>query len=262
MTRSQNHSTLIEAHTAFTSLLQHALTIKLTLSEQHKFLRNHSRYQSLALEVVSQAIDKGQSTQAIEFLEQGRALLWSQMRGFRTPFGHLSEVHGTLAETFEGCNRRLEALVTLSESRTSGSSSNTIGIRGHGPFHEQRSIDEMSEQVRRLSEEQEVLINDIRRISGFGNFLKTKRFNALQQAASKGPVIVVNHSKCRCDALIVLSRENDPVVSKVVRKLVGLGIQEGSRIWWCPSSVLSAFPFHAAGSYLAWDGDMKDPLDD
>ncbi|KAL5532302.1 hypothetical protein ACEPAF_5871 [Sanghuangporus sanghuang] len=293
------------------SLLQRALTMRATLSEQHKFLCSHSRYQAHALDAASHAIGKDEFALAIEFLEQGRALLWSQMRGFRTPLEQLSEVDGSLAERFEACNRHLEALITLSESRASGSSTSAIVSRGLGPFQDQRAIDATLAQVRRLSEEQEVLINDIRRIPGFEDFLMVKPFDTIRQAASEGPVVVLNHSNYRCDALIILARENDPcicipldkdfhadsnnlheelirirrtlgvgsraydevlrrvmkvlwerVVSKVVQKLTELGIEEGSRIWWCPTSVLSAFPFHAAGPYEGRDGGMKYLLDD
>ncbi|KAL5492694.1 GSE1_4 [Sanghuangporus weigelae] len=166
-------------------------------------------------------------------------------------------------------------------------------------------------QMRLLHEEQEAIISEIRRMPGFENFLWAAPFRAIQQAASEGPVIVLNHSKYRCDALIVLSREDNPcvcvpldenfytdaiklhgkllqvrqefgvasceydeifrrvmkalwdrVVSKVIQKLKQLGVGEESRIWWCPTSVLSAFPFHAAGPYVGGDGSMKYLLDD
>lgn len=184
-------------------------------------------------------------------------------------------------------------------------------ISGHGASQGQLSIDERLAQMRRLSEEQEAIIKDIRRIPGFEGFLSSPSFGDLQQAAAEGPVIVLNHSQYGCDALIVLSREDDPcvcvpldkdfyedsgalheefvhirkifrvdsgaydevlrrvmkmlwdrVVSKVVRRLRELGIKEGSRIWWCPTSVLSAFPWHAAGPYQARDGTEKYLLDD
>ena len=54
----------------------------------------------------------------------------------------------------------------------------------------------------------------------------------------------------------------DRVASKVVEKLRDLGIADGSRIWWCPTSILSAFPFHAAGPYRSSNGDMRYLLDD
>ena len=54
----------------------------------------------------------------------------------------------------------------------------------------------------------------------------------------------------------------DRVVSKVVRTLKELGVAEGSRIWWCPTSVLTAFPFHAAGPHEGPDGNARYLLDD
>ncbi|KAL5478605.1 hypothetical protein ACEPAI_2790 [Sanghuangporus weigelae] len=292
--QSHEHSSLIEAYRTAMSLVQRALTIRPTLSEQHKFLCSDSRHQALPLDAVSHSIERGELTQAIEFLEQGRSLLWSQMRGFRTPLEQLSGVDGALAESFENCNRRLEALITSS-----------------GAFRTQHLIDETLKQIRQLSEEQESLANDIRRIPGFETFLEASPFKTIQQAASEGPVIVLNHSKYRCDALIVLEREDDPcvcipldkdfyadavdlreklvqirqtsgvgsseydeklrrvmktlwerVVSKVVSRLKELGINSGSRIWWCPASVLSALPFHAAGPYEGADGRARYLLDD
>ncbi|KAF9218900.1 hypothetical protein BS17DRAFT_662151, partial [Gyrodon lividus] len=39
----------------------------------------------------------------------------------------------------------------------------------------------------------------------------------------------------------------DSVISPVVAKLDQ--VEKGSRIWWCPSSIFTAFPLHAAGEY-------------
>ncbi|OCB90915.1 TPR-like protein [Sanghuangporus baumii] len=309
--RSYDHHTLLEAHRTAMSLLQRGLTIRPTLSAQHKFISNNSLYQTLALNAASHAINKHDLTLAIELLEQGRALLWSQMRGLRTPLEQLSNINGSLAERLQGCNRRLEALMTSSESRMSGSGMNGFDAQSNNLSKEQHSIDEVLAQMRRLSDEQEELINEVRRINGFEDFLKAAPFITLQQVAAEGPVIVLNHSEFRCDALIITSGQETPcvcipldddfysdsikryeeliqgrkkfglrskkyddilrrvmkmlwdrVVSKVVQKLKEFGVNEGSRIWWCPTSVLSALPFHAAGPYEGADGRVKYLLDD
>lgn len=39
----------------------------------------------------------------------------------------------------------------------------------------------------------------------------------------------------------------DSVVHSVVEKLDEAGIPKDSRIWWCPMSVLTSLPIHAAG---------------
>ncbi|KAL5478989.1 hypothetical protein ACEPAI_2277 [Sanghuangporus weigelae] len=305
--RCHGHPSRPEARRIAMSLLQRVLTIRPTLSAQHKLLSSDSYYQSLALDAAADSIDNNDFPQAIEFLEQGRALLWSQLRVIRTPQEQLSRSNKTLVERFERCNCRLEALIASSESSTFGSGQDGSVVRAVSTSQGQNSVDEMLVQMRQLHEEQEAIVTDIRQIPGFENFPRAAFFEVIQQAASEDPVIILNHSNYRCDALILLSRENNPcvcvpldedfytdtaelhgelsqvrrefgvasreydeilrrvmkttwdrVVSKVVQKLKELGIMEGSRIWWCPTSVLSAFPFHAAGAA----GNTKYLLDD
>ncbi|KAL5523182.1 hypothetical protein ACEPAF_1449 [Sanghuangporus sanghuang] len=245
------------------------------------------------------------------FLEQGRALLWSQIRGLRTPLDQLAEVDKALAERFEGCSRRLEALIASSGSCMSGSETDECGSLAYGTSQGRNPADQMFVKMRRLSEEQEAIINEIRRILGFEGFLRSAPFDVLQQAASERPVIMLNLSKYRSDALIVLPSKDEPcvcispdpefysdsvelhrelirrhresgigsgeydeilrrvmkvlwdgVVWKVIQKLKEIGITEGSRIWWCPTSILTAFPFHAAGPYKDPHGNTKYLLDD
>ena len=306
--RSHDHHTLAEAYRAALALVQRALTIRPSLFAQHKFLSGDGRYKALALDAAAHAIDKDDFPWAVELLEQGRALLWSQLRGLRTPLDQLSEVDKTLAERFEDCNRRLEALISSSDSNRSESS---IRRSTHSASLGRMSIDEVYATMRQLAEEQEAIINDIRRIPGFENFLQATPFKVLRKAASEGPVIMVNFSERRSDALIILQSTDVPcicvpldqgfyadfvelhkelvrgrgksrlsskkydetlrrvmkalwdrIVSRVVEKLKEVGITEGSRIWWCPTSVLTAFPFHAAGPYTDSNGKTKYLLDD
>ncbi|KAL5525273.1 hypothetical protein ACEPAF_9143 [Sanghuangporus sanghuang] len=311
MARCHGHQSLPEAHRIAMSLLQRVLTIRPTLSAQHRLLSSDSHYQSLALDAAADSIDNGDFPQAIEFLVQGRALLWSQLRVIRAPQEQLSRSNKALAERFERCNCRLEALIASAESSTFGLGQDGSVVRAVSTSQGQNLVDEMLVQMRQLHEEQEAIITDIRRMPGFENFLRAAPFEVIQQAASEGPVIILNHSKYRCDALILLPRGNNPcvcipldedfhtdtvelhgvlsqvrrefrvasceydeilrrvmktlwdrVVSKVVQGLKEIGIMEGSRIWWCPTSVLSAFPFHAAGPYEDAAGNTKYLLDD
>ncbi|EJD04657.1 uncharacterized protein FOMMEDRAFT_82442 [Fomitiporia mediterranea MF3/22] len=286
LARLHDHSTVFAAYKAVISILQNALTINPTLHAQHDFLLKNSDYTTLSLDAASYAVKKNQLEQAVEILEQGRGLLWSQLRGLRSPLDQLAKTNNELADRFKNVTHRLEKLATSHEPPTSAS---TI----------------------ELSSEQEEVISEIRRIPGFESFLEATSFKVLQQAAVEGPVIMVNHSKVRSDALIILSRDDpsvicvpldnefhldslglsqelvvtrewlnadsshydqklrkamkmlwDRVVSKVVVGLEKVGITKGSRIWWCPTSELSALPFHAAGPFEDASGTMKYLLDD
>ena len=72
----------------------------------------------LALDAASSAIDAGEIGTAIEFLEQGRAVLWSKLRGYRHPLHELRAIDKKLADQFEALSGQLECLATSSESRS------------------------------------------------------------------------------------------------------------------------------------------------
>ncbi|EJD03273.1 TPR-like protein [Fomitiporia mediterranea MF3/22] len=285
------HSSAFIAYKSTVSVLQHALSINPTLHEQHEFLLRDEIYSILTKRTASCAIGKDCLELAIEILEQGRGLLWSQLRDFRTPLDQLAETNKELVDNFMNVSRQLENLaksrveLTATSTRDGGRSLRLYNEPGRKYF------DELLKVKRELSTQQEGIINEIRGVPGFENFLEAMPFKLLQQAASEGPVIVVNFGITRSDALIILvyifasisgkthrqfgadSAEYDKelrgamkmlwdrVVSKVVVKLKEHGIAEGSRIWWCPTFILSILPFHAAGPFEDEDGTWKYLLD-
>ena len=54
-----------------------------------------------------------------------------------------------------------------------------------------------------LAREWDDLVDRVRGLGGFEDFLRPPRLDSLLPAASGGPVVVVNVSRWRCDALIV-----------------------------------------------------------
>ncbi|EJC99004.1 uncharacterized protein FOMMEDRAFT_113608 [Fomitiporia mediterranea MF3/22] len=294
--RSHAHHTTSRAYKVAMLLLQRNTTVNPTLRAQHEFLKERRSFRTLALDAAAYAVEENKLGEAVEILEQGRGLLWSQMRGFRTPLDRLAETNGKLADRFRDVSLQLENLATSSPAMLSNSSA----IENGSPMLDKQ-----------LSTEQEEIIGEIRQIPGLEGFLAATPFNVLQQAASEGPVIVVNHSEYRSDVLIVLSHEDLPVIClpldeefgkdsfelcvkllearrqlkvdsleydeilrqamkmlwdrivfKVVARLEELGITKGARMWWCPTSVLSALPFHAAGPFRDANGTVKYLLDD
>jgi CHAT domain-containing protein len=152
-----------------------------------------------------------------------------------------------------------------------------------------------------LLEEWDDLVKRIQKIEGLENFLRAVPFSTLQSSAKEGPVIIVNISKYRSDAIILynicppelvcllnaspdtlnrlstqlylaLTPDSDQwrhiisilrdlwflVVFPVVDKLSALGVAEKTRIWWCPTSELSALPLHAAGPYKSGQKNISD----
>ncbi|EJD07721.1 TPR-like protein [Fomitiporia mediterranea MF3/22] len=308
------HHTVSRAYKMALQLLQRALIISPTLHAQHDFLKRknpYSHHRTFTRDAVANAVKENNLEEAIEILEQGRGLLWSQMRGFRMPLDLLAETNRELADRFRNVSNRLEGLVTSSTGLQPESTAAGIGSSVLDIYRERKMSEERLRLKRQLSNEQEEIITEIRGIPGFKDFLTATPFKILQGGgASEGPIIVVNHSRFRSDALIMLARGDLPVVcvpldgefyedsielytkllktrqrctassseydevlreamkmlwdravSKVVNKLEELGITEGVRLWWCPTSVLSALPFHSAGPFNDADGTTKYLLD-
>ena len=86
-------STLTAYETAF-SLMQESVSFAPTLEIQHfRLVTMRDEYEKLPLDYASYLVQIGQLNQAIETLERGRGLLWSEMRGLRTSIDQLRAVN-------------------------------------------------------------------------------------------------------------------------------------------------------------------------
>src|SRR5260221_13448772 len=252
--------------------------------------------ENLPLNYASYLAHMGQLKHAIETLERGRGLVWSEMRGLRTSIDSLLRVDRLLARKFAALNGDLEALTTSVSPMDWAKGG---GVDGNG------EIDPFGDVVvkqRKLLDERNSLITQIRLLPGFENFLMAPSFDTLRSAAAHGPVIIINHSKQRCDIIVVLynsppsliptpknfydrseglkdqllaarkegldSSEYDDALTFVLEELydlVGrliiqrlreLDVPEQSRIWWCPTSAFCSLPLHAMGPIRS-DGPHK-----
>ncbi|KAH9164590.1 CHAT domain-containing protein [Lactarius sanguifluus] len=281
LARHINHPSALTAYKKAMSSMQRSLSFAPTISIQHTRLveMGGGGCQSMPLDFASFQIDLGLFKEAVETLEQGRALLWSEMRGLRNPVAQLLEEDSPLAKRFSEINRELEAM--------------TISIT---PIKQ-----------RKLVKERGALISHIQSRPGSEGFLKAPSFATLRSAASCGPVIIINHCKWRSD-IVMLFHDSLPciiptskdfydranklrdelvearkhglgsaeyqdalcTVLKDLYKLVGepvieklrlLGIPEQSRIWWCPTSVFCSLPLHAMGPISSSDNPDRYFLD-
>jgi CHAT domain-containing protein/tetratricopeptide (TPR) repeat protein len=236
----------------------------------------------LAVDAASCALRFGDIPHALELLEQGRALLWTQMARFHTLLDDLrfSDPRAGLLVT------RFQELSSLLKKQPDESSN--LGAL-------ETIVEVETRRYKQLVDEWNDVIEEIRKFEGFSRFLLPPLFSDLAEAACEGPVIVLVASKFSCDGVIVLHRQPPihvpltitvewlkalavrhrynvsqnrtrsekesligfvmilrelwkEVVSPVITKLEEV-TAKGSRIWWCPTSVFTAFPLHAAGEY-------------
>ena len=278
------HLSAVQAYTKSLTLLGRRLILAPTIESQQKLLATVPK--ALALDAASCSINRGEFKFAIELLEQGRAVLWSKLRGYRHPLDKLRSIDRELFDQFETLSGQLECLAMSVESRLLSSESSESNMK-------RPSFEAKIQQHRILSEKWDDVVDKIRQVDGFTDFLRAVPFATLQTAAAEGPIIIINISQFRSDA-IILQDVGDPVIVPlpeslptilaelssqfatacasqgkgsarlillilrslwnniafpVRTQLVALGVPDKSRIWWCPTSRLCGLPLHAAGMY-------------
>ncbi|KAG8690682.1 hypothetical protein FRC11_009859 [Ceratobasidium sp. 423] len=135
----------------------------------------------LALEAAGVAIGEQEYSLALEWLEQGRSIVWSQTLQLRSPIDDLR-----LARTSQ---RKF-----------------IFSRRKQSPEH-------AAQNHRRLAKRYEDLLSQVRSLPGFEDFLRPKRAIEFVRVARTGPVVAVNVRKRRCDALVLIP--GDSVIKHV-----------------------------------------------
>ncbi|KAG2131138.1 TPR-like protein [Suillus cothurnatus] len=264
-----NHgSALLAYKTALKFLDQH---VTLLSSSSRHFDVVSMATASLAVDAFSCSIRRDALKTAVELVEQGRAVFWTQLLRLSSPFTELSlpgDTGKALAEEFKQLSFRLRSAFD-------------------------QFTEDQSPEIRQLTMQWNDIVSRIRMLPDLSRFLLPPLFSDLQKAAAEGPVIIVNASQYSCDALIVL-RDQDPVhvpigitrtdvselscdfqsvaeqfgcadnqhklvgilrklwhhiVNPVVQALKESDVHPGSHIWWCPTAEFTLLPLHAAGPY-------------
>lgn len=185
------------------------------------------RWSGLATEAASCAIAAGDPERALELLEQGRGVLWSQLLDTRADMGLLRNADPDLAD------RLAEVETALDTSR------------GPQDVHEPETDSEARWWARAANErlvwatEQEELLARARELPGLEDFRRPATAARLRQAAAFGPVVLVVVSRWRADALVVTPAATTVVplpdldlvgvAERVVRYLLTLERYEGGR---------------------------------
>ena len=120
----RDHQSAVHAYTKSLTLLGRRLILAPTLESQQSLLASVPA--ALALHAASCSINRGEFKSAIELLEQGRAVLWSKLRGYRHPLDKLRTIHKELVDQFETLSGELECLAMSVESRLPSSSESNV----------------------------------------------------------------------------------------------------------------------------------------
>ena len=227
----------------------------LETSDKQRLLKN---IVSIASDAAAIALNAAKlPLDAIQLLKIGREVIAGSLNDMHTDISELQRKHPQLAEEYINLRDQLETSKTLTQHE--------VG---------QRIV------ARQKSEKS---IQTIRALPGFSQFVLAPSEDELMAAAKYGPIVVINVSQYRCDALIIedgqfrslelprlqlgnirdrmMENPETPgilewlweVIARLVLDILGFTQPpfDGCwpRIWWIPTGLLSKFPLHAAGRH-------------
>ncbi|KAH7234753.1 CHAT domain-containing protein [Fusarium redolens] len=201
---------------------------------------------------------------ALSVLEKGRGVLAAAIEQIRVDVLDLEESHPDLARRFLELREVLDAPIQGGDSASSQAIANRRG---------------------EASVEIDNLVAEIRNQPEFSSFLESPSEEDIRAAASLGPVVIINLSKFRCDAILVEQRQirslplpdltNDKmdekesqgslrspsmlkwlwdVAAKPILLALGIGVppvdDDWPHVWWIPTGRLGRLPFHAFGNHF------------
>ncbi|CAI6337695.1 unnamed protein product [Periconia digitata] len=204
---------------------------------------------------------------ALNLLEQGRGVLAASLDEMRIDLLGLEKEHPELAKKFTQLRDELQP-PNIQGRISSRESYTTLDLKTDRRYIAANELDK--------------LIATIRQLHGFGDFLRHPSEEDMLEAGKHGPIVVVNASRYRCDAILIDEHQIRSIkLSKLTHRdikektnhqdlrsaavlkwlwdtvafpvLEELGFMESPpadiwpHIWWVPTGPLSKFPIHAAG---------------
>jgi hypothetical protein len=188
-------SSLLHAYTTAIELLPELAWLGLTITDQHHLLLQAGQ---VVRDAASAAIAVHDYQKAVEWLHQGRSVIWGQFLNLRTPVDELSMSHHDLPDQLASLSASLE---------TAGTQSNPVA-----DDTKPQLLEFIAQQSHALALEWDCLLQKIRGLDGFERFLLSKPISELSLAAKMGPVAIVNISEYGCDALLLLLGLADEVI--------------------------------------------------
>jgi hypothetical protein len=184
----------MDAYLAATELLPRLAMLGSDLQARQRALTSGS--DGLARDAAGCAIRSGQYEKAVELLEEGRAIFWSQALQLRTPMTRLREVAPELEIKLKSLSFALEQGSLRDTSRNLSDSSQKV-----------MSMEQEARHFYRLNVEWLEALEKVRGLHDFEDFLRPSRLSTLQGAAVDAPVVILNASKFGCDGLIMTSSD-------------------------------------------------------
>ncbi|TEB29605.1 hypothetical protein FA13DRAFT_1775255 [Coprinellus micaceus] len=169
-----------------------------TIKSRYLLLQEHS---SLPLEAATIAFRHQRPDKALEWLEQGRCLVWGQINTLRLPMEDLRLHDSALAERLTAVAMKLDHAASSSRRpRLDMDSSDKISLENDARNHI------------RLAREWDELLAKVRGAPGFKEFLRPLGCSTIMEYLPvSGAVVVINVHDGRCDAIALAAGSNAPI---------------------------------------------------
>ncbi|KAG8741280.1 hypothetical protein FRC10_003028 [Ceratobasidium sp. 414] len=268
-------STMVDACKQVMALIPQAVWLGSTTERRYEHI---TRIGSVALEAATFAIHLQNYNLALEWLEQGRSIVWNQLLELRTPLDELAVVNPMLAEDLEQTSQRLNHTLSIRSDNLDVTS-------------DRASFEEAAQQHRRLAERWEQLVQQAQTLPGLEEFLRPKKAHELMEAARITAVVMAENlgqiieledftynkaSAARAEMASLLRNQGRNACG------VGRAPKQGDKFWeilhmlwvdlakpilsvleypnevateqlphitWCLTGPLAFLPLHAAGDY-------------
>ncbi|VDC06464.1 unnamed protein product [Peniophora sp. CBMAI 1063] len=196
--------TLLAAHSRVLDVLSEVVWVGHTMERR---LEESQKLGQIVSSAVCAAISVNAVAKAVEWLDAGRSLIWTQTMSLRSPLHDLAQVRPDFARALE------DVQVQLQSSINAPSRGDAVGLMvvkfGANDYYY------TADRHRGLAIEHGRLIADVRRLPGFESFLLPKTLSALvpTSASFKGAVVFINLDRSRCDALMLLPDSDSTVLA-------------------------------------------------
>ncbi|KAG8718702.1 hypothetical protein FRC08_004609 [Ceratobasidium sp. 394] len=177
----------LEAYQYFMSLIPQVVWLGLAAQARYERIADVSK---LTLEAATVAIHFQKYEQALEWLDQGRSIVWSQLLQLRQPLDELQNVDPALSEELVLIANELQSATALETFTMSGS-------------EYQNPPEHAAQRHRRLTEKWEELVYRAQSLPGMGDFLAPKKVYQLVVAARTRALVVVIVHEAACNALVI-----------------------------------------------------------
>ncbi|KAG9081349.1 hypothetical protein FS749_007730 [Ceratobasidium sp. UAMH 11750] len=169
-------SSVIEAHQQAIALIPQVVWFGKTVKSRYESTKEVSKAVTKAFRV---AVALKRCDLALEWLEAGRSVVWTQMLQLRTPLDDLRSRDSDLATKLQRIARELERAGLESLEKTQ-------------VLKDSATLEETAQCRRHLAVQWEQLTAQIRQISGFHDFMRPKTFQDFRKADLKRTLVVIN----------------------------------------------------------------------